>query len=100
MMRRSGAFVQGHGRDEQTVQKGADLLVAIVVACDRLLFAFLLHFRFTGRRRGVTSVSTKRKEVVVHGAAGGCGEKGEGRLGHEGKGQVQGEETRAKLSEA
>ena len=75
-------------------------LVAIVVACDRLLFAFLLHFRFTGRRRGVTSVSTKRKEVVVHGAAGGCGEKGEGRLGHEGKGQVQGEETRAKLSEA
>ena len=32
MMRRSGAFVQGHGRDEQTVQEGADLLVVIVVA--------------------------------------------------------------------
>jgi len=32
MMRRSGAFVQGHGRDEETVQEGADLLVVIVVA--------------------------------------------------------------------
>jgi len=62
--------------------------LAVVTSC-------LLSLRLLPNGRGVL----EGEEVVVHGATGGCGEKGKGCLGHEGEGQIQGEEARAQLAE-